>query len=62
MLIEILHKYFKLLTEIFYRNEINDAIDNGKDVKPRFVKCSVYVEFAEFSRKQIKDYEKIFQT
>jgi len=44
------------------RNEINDAIDNGQDVKPRFVKCSVYVEFAEFSRKQIKDYEKIFQT
>jgi len=31
-------------------------------VKPRFVKTSVYTEFAEFSRKQIKDYEKIFQT
>ena len=44
------------------RNEINDAIDSGQDVKPRFVKTSVYVEFSEFSRKQIKDYEKIFQT
>ena len=55
-------EYYKSLTEIFYRNEINEAIDSGQDVKPRFVKCSVYVEFAEFSRKQIKDYEKIFQT
>jgi len=44
------------------RNKINDAIDSGADVKPRFVKTSVYTEFAEFSRKQIKDYEKIFQT
>ena len=44
------------------RNEINDAIDSGQDVKKRFVKTSVYVEFSEFSRKQIKDYEKIFQT
>jgi len=44
------------------RNKINDAIDSGADVKPRFVKTSVYTEFAEFSRKQIKDYENIFQT
>ena len=61
-IITITKEYYKLLTEIFYRNEINEAIDSGQDVKPRFVKCSVYVEFAEFSRKQIKDYEKIFQT
>ena len=44
------------------RNEINDAIDSGADVKPRFVKTSVYTDFSEFSRKQIKEYEKIFQT
>jgi len=44
------------------RNKINDAIDSGAEVKPKFVKTSVYTEFAEFSRKQIKDYEKIFQT
>merc|ERR1712223_390422 len=44
------------------RNEINDAIDSGQDVKKRFVKTSVYTEFSELSRKQIKDYEKIFQT
>ena len=44
------------------RNEINDAIDGGADVKPRFVKTSVYTEFSEFSRKQIKDYEEIFKT
>ena len=36
------------------RNEINEG---GGDVKPRFVKTSVYTEFSEFSRKQIKDYE-----
>jgi len=36
------------------RNEINE--------KPRLVKTSVYTEFSELSRKQIKDYEKIFQT
>jgi len=43
------------------RNEINDAIDSGEDIKPRFVKTSVYTDFSEFSRKQIKDYERIFQ-
>ena len=43
------------------RNKINDAIDSGAEVKPRFVKTSVYTEFSEFTRKQIKDYEKIFQ-
>ena len=41
------------------RNEINEG---GGDVKPRFVKTSVYTEFSEFSRKQIKDYEQIFKT
>ena len=44
------------------RNEINDAIDSGAEVKPRFVKTSVYTEFSEFSRKQIKNYEEIFKT
>ena len=44
------------------RNEINDAIDSGAEVKPRLVKTSVYTEFSELSRKRIKDYEKIFQT
>jgi len=44
------------------RNEINDAIDSGAEVKPRFVKTSVYTDFSEFSRKQIKEYENIFLT
>jgi len=45
------------------RNEINDAIDNGETVKPRYVKTSVsvYTEFGEFTRKEIKEYEKKFQ-
>jgi len=44
------------------RNEINDAIDSGAKIKPRFVKTSVFTDFSEFSRKQIKEYENIFQT
>ena len=43
------------------RNEINDAIDGGTIVQPRFVKTSVYTEFSEFSRKEIKEYEKKFK-
>lgn len=43
------------------RNEINDAIDGGTVVQPRYGKTSVYTEFAEFSRKEIKEYEKKFK-
>jgi len=43
------------------RNEINDAIDGGTVVQPRYVKTSVYTEFTEFSRKEIKEYEKKFK-
>ena len=43
------------------RNQINDAIDEGIVVKPRYAKTSVYTEFTEFSRKQIKEYEKKFK-
>jgi len=44
------------------RNKINDAIDGGIIVKPKYAKTSVYTEFTEFSRKQIKEYEKKFKT
>merc|ERR1711915_1130744 len=43
------------------RNEINDAIDGGTVVQPRYVKTSVYTEFTEFTRKEIKEYEKKFK-
>lgn len=39
------------------RTERNDALDNGVDVKPRFVKTSIYTDFPQFSRKEIKEYE-----
>ncbi|CAH0393651.1 unnamed protein product [Bemisia tabaci] len=44
------------------RQQINDALDEGKSVAPQFkkVNCNVYTEFQEFSRKQIKEYEKSF--
>ena len=43
------------------RNEINDAIDGGTTVQPRYGKTSVYTEFTEFSRKEIKEYENKFK-
>ncbi|XP_046406115.1 EF-hand domain-containing protein D2 homolog [Ischnura elegans] len=42
------------------RQAINEALDEGKEVKPKFKVVNVYTEFAEFSRRQIKEYEKTF--
>lgn len=42
------------------RQNMNDALDGGKDVEMRKVKVSIYSEFTEFSRKEIKDYEAQF--
>jgi len=42
------------------RNQINDTIDSGGQVKPRYAKVSVYTEFTEFSRKEIKNFENKF--
>merc|ERR1712018_3286 len=42
------------------RNQINDTLDNGGEVKQRYAKVSVYTEFSEFSRKEIKDFETKF--
>lgn len=39
------------------RNERNDALENGENVEPRFVKTSVYSEFTDFSRKEIKEFQ-----
>ncbi len=45
------------------RQNLNDALENGEQVEQKFVKVNknVYTEFTEFSRKQIKDYEKQFK-
>jgi hypothetical protein len=44
------------------RQAINDALDEGKDVAPQFknVRKSIFTEFHEFSRREIKEYEKTF--
>jgi len=44
------------------RNQINDTLDGGGTVQPRYAKVSVYTEFAEFSRKDIKYFENKFTT
>jgi len=51
------------LTSILSRRQaINDALDGGKQVKPHFRAGghSVFAEFHEFTRKQIKQYETEF--
>lgn len=45
------------------RQAINSALDEGKSVSPqlRTNPGGVFSEFSEFSRKQIRDYEKTFR-
>lgn len=45
------------------RQNINDALDDGKEIEPHLVKVkkNIYAEFSEFSRKEIKDYENKFK-
>lgn len=43
------------------RQAINNALDEGEEVKPMFKVINVYTEFHEFSRKQIKQYEQTFK-
>lgn len=46
------------------RQAINEALDEGKPVTPQYTTKktygNVYAEFHEFSRRQIKEYEKAF--
>ena len=45
------------------RNQLNEETDSvdSPPIKPRFVKMSVYTEFAEFTRKEIKEFENKFK-
>lgn len=43
------------------RQEINDALDNGNEVKIKYRVVNVYTEFQEFTRKEIKSYEATFK-
>lgn len=42
------------------RQQINDEMEEGKNVKPIYKFVNVYTEFHEFSRKEIKQYEQTF--
>lgn len=44
------------------RQEIIDSQEAGIEVPRTFKVVNVYTEFHEFSRKQIKDYQKTFNT
>ena len=46
------------------RQNLNDKLENGENVKKNYVKVAknVYTEFQEFSRKEIKDYEAKFKS
>lgn len=51
----------ELTSVLIRRQEINDALDNGDQVKLKYRIVNVYTEFAEFSRKEIKQYESTFK-
>ncbi|XP_037040082.1 EF-hand domain-containing protein D2 homolog [Bradysia coprophila] len=42
------------------RQQINDDLENGKEVKHTFKAVNIYTEFHEFSRKEIKEYQATF--
>lgn len=42
------------------RQEINEKLEEGLEVKPKYKFVNVYTEFHEFSRKEIKQYEETF--
>lgn len=42
------------------RQQINDALENGQEIKREFKVVNIYTEFHEFSRKEIKDYQATF--
>lgn len=39
------------------RQAINDALENGQEIKQNFKVVNIYTEFHEFSRKEIKQYQ-----
>lgn len=42
------------------RQAINDALENGQEVKHTYRVVNIYTEFHEFSRKEIKEYQTTF--
>lgn len=58
-----LDDYYYLLISISSLQNLNDALESGADVEKQYVRVhkNVYTEFSEFSRKEIKEYEKKFK-
>ncbi|XP_077285589.1 EF-hand domain-containing protein D2 homolog Swip-1 [Arctopsyche grandis] len=50
----------ELSSKLNRRQQINDDLEEGKEVKPQYRVVNVYTEFHEFSRKEIKQYETTF--
>lgn len=51
----------ELTSVLIRRQELNDALDNGDEIKYKYRVVNVYTEFHEFSRKEIKQYESTFK-
>jgi len=51
----------ELNSVLIRRQEINEALDNGHEVKLKYRVVNVYTEFHEFTRKEIKQYEATFR-
>lgn len=51
----------ELTSVLIRRQEINDALDNGDEVRLKYRVVNVYTEFHEFTRKEIKQYETTFK-
>lgn len=51
----------ELSSVLIRRQEMNDALDNGKEVKIKYRVVNIFAEFHEFTRKEIKQYEATFK-
>ncbi|XP_060521324.1 EF-hand domain-containing protein D2 homolog [Cylas formicarius] len=51
----------ELNSVLIRRQEINEALDSGHEVKIKYRVVNIFTEFHEFSRKEIKNYEATFK-
>lgn len=50
----------ELISILNRRQQINEDLENGKEVKHTFKVVNIYTEFHELSRKEIKEYQSTF--
>lgn len=50
----------ELLGILNRRQEINEKLERNEDVKPQYKVKNIYTEFHELTRKDIKQYQDIF--